>query len=143
MRQAVRRSGLPISLSFITQKPLNLQLRKPLPPPCRTKCGCGNRSLCLKKDIIYDVRCNLCEDNDAYIGETGRTFNRRMMEHSTEDQSQVFQHFRRSHPTAAVSTNITTSIFASGFEDANHRRAYESNVIDTRNPPINVQHARK
>ena len=101
-RQAVRRSGMPISLTFITQKPLSQLLRTPIQPPCPTICKCGNRSLCLKKDIIYDVSCNLCPHKDNYAGESGRTFNRRVTEHSRDPKSHVFQHFRQHHPNEDI-----------------------------------------
>ena len=131
-----------LSRSFITQKPLSQLVRQPQPPPCPAKCSCGNRSLCLKKDITYDIHCNLCESNDSYVGESFRTFNRRMVEHSTQRQSHVFQHFHRHHPNIPILPNITTGIVAAGFADANHRRAYESNLIRTTKPPINIQLAR-
>ena len=142
-RQVAKRSGLPISISFVTQKPLGQLLRTPLPPPCPSICRCSNRSLCLKKNIAYNVSCNLCEHNDNYAGETGRTFNKRMDEHSTQEQSNVYQHFRQNHPNTDIPSNITTGVITSGFEDTNHRVAYESNFIRQHNPPINIQLARR
>ena len=141
-RKIVQRSGLPISLAFVTEKPLSQLLRKPIPPPCPSICRCENRQLCLKKDIMYNVQCNLCPHNDNYAGESGRTFNRRMMEHTTQQQSHVFRHFRHKHPNTDIPPNISTSILTSGFQDTNHRQAYENNYIRTRKPPINIQLAR-
>ena len=142
-RKVARRSGLPIALSFVTQKPLGQLLRKPFQPPCPSNCNCSNRSLCLKKNIAYNVSCNLCEDNDNYAGETGRTFNRRMYEHSRDPKSNVYQHFRQIHPNTDILSNITTGVMTSGFEDTNHRVTYESNFIRKHNPPINIQLARR
>ena len=142
-RSAVKRSGLPISLTFVTQKPLGQLLRKPFPPPCPTNCQCDGRLLCHKKNIAYDVACNLCPEKSNYMGETGRTFGRRVTEHSTQQQSNVLEHFRQHHPRTDILPNITTSIITSGFQDTNHRCAYESKIIRSNNPPINVQLSRR
>ena len=139
-RKAAKQTGLPISVTFINRKPLGQILRKPIPPPCPANCTCDGKQLCLKKNVIYDVSCKLC-NNERYAGESGRTYNRRMLEHTTQEQSQVYQHFNRCHRGQDVRANVDMQILATGFEDTNHRQAFETSHLNSTKPSMNCQHS--
>ena len=139
-RRAAKQTGLPISVTFVNRKPLSQILRKTTPPPCPANCVCDGNHLCLKKNITYDVSFKLC-DNERYAGESGRTYGRRMIEHTTQEQSHVYQHFRRHHPGQDVRSNVKIGIIATGFEDTNHREKFETAHLISTNPSLNSQHS--
>ena len=138
-RMHARKSNLPIRLSFSNPKPLSLQLRKSQPVPCPSTCCCDNKGLCLKKNVVYDVNCNLCPQPQGYIGSSHRTLHKRTGEHFTKDDSNVFRHFQQSHPGEDVRGNVAVHMLDNSCENTMHRLALEASYIKKRNPAMNIQ----
>ena len=137
IQQLVTNSGLPIRVTWSNPKPLSLLLRKSSSVNCPVDCVCNNRGLCFKKNVIYEVQCQICLKK--YIGETFRTFHKRITEHMTTETI-VHDHFKQEHPAATINGNITTRILASGCENTQHRLALEKVYIKKSVASLNVQH---
>ena len=137
MQRIVRQSKLPIKVSFSTPRPLSLLFRRPATTPCPNPCYCGNNNRCFKKNVVYRITCQLCQQ--FYIGETGGALWTRAQQHLSTQGSSVFQHFRSSHGVKPKITDIGIKILSSGFETAEHRRSMESNLISKLKPQINSQ----
>lgn len=139
VRQSVRQANLPVHIRtiFTTEPPLSVQLRRGSNIPCGNGCVCNGRSLCHKKNIVYEITCTIC--NAKYVGETHRTLRTRIREHLTTKQSNVFQHFNASHSIPASLLNINIKILAGGFSDSSHRISHEAELIKKEHPNINVQ----
>ena len=137
LNRAARQSGLPIRLTFSRSPPLASLLRKNGPLPCPRNCVCNNRNLCMKKNIVYQVKCSLCAA--TYIGETYRTLGRRVQEHATTRSSLVYRHFQTQHPLSPISLNIEVAILEGSCLDTMHRRAIEERLIRERDPIMNIQ----
>ena len=127
---------------FISSKPSSNSLyhREPLPCPLG-KCICNGRYLCLRKNFIYEIKCNICFD--IYVGETHRTYLSRIVEHTTAKSSNVFLHLNLKHYiTTPTIDNISHKILRSGCINTLHRKYIVSDIIRNKSPAINVQYNR-
>ena len=123
---------------FVTAPSLGRQLQKHQNIPCpRNKCVCNGRSLCNRKNVTYEVKCNTC--NNSYIGETHRTYRSRIMEHTKQHNSNVFKHLS-SHNVGPSTDEINHEIVMGGFINSLHRKEYENKTIKNNQPTINVQY---
>ena len=103
IKQALHRHGLSstIRLIFQAQPPL-ARLLAPAkeniecPTNCITCKLCEKQNQCKQKGVVYHIKCNLCEFN--YVGEAKRCAGTRINEHTSKDNSFVFQHFKSRHP---------------------------------------------
>ena len=139
VRRYLVRSNFPVKVIpiFISSPPLSILLQNRPKLVCPSNCLCAHRNLCLKKNIVYSIVCNLC--NASYIGETHRTFFSRIKEHlSHSSGSLVFDHFKSAHNSSISIDLISTSILDSGFKDSLQRKAAERLFISSRRPSINV-----
>jgi hypothetical protein len=53
-------------------------------------CTLNELTLCLKKNVVYEVECNRC--HGTYFGSTIRPLHQRIKEHLQQTSSAVFQH---------------------------------------------------
>ena len=140
--RAINNCRLPIKIRpiFTTSKPLSSQLKKVDKTNCPISCICNNKSHCFSKNLVYNVKCKICNQN--YIGETHRTFLSRGKEHlSTLHNSKVYEHFKLKHNiTIPTSNMVETRILKNGFRDTLQRLAYEEQQIHKHKPLINIQH---
>ena len=134
VQNIIRRSGVDIQAKEISGMPLrNILTRSALRP---SRChGCGlcinqdtkNGTLCLKKDICYEAKCNFCDQ--CYIGETGRTLQARSKEHTSScnsgnvETSALAQHMFEEHPNAEPSFEYKVLAQTKGFA---HRKCTEA-----------------
>lgn len=109
--------------------------RKLHPPKERRKCkeSCeicksGNQSgNCFNKGVVYEIKCNLC--SKIYIGESARTVQSRIQEHTKHPNSAVFSHFKDNHTTEAIIQNITWRIVHRNLQNWHKRVNLESLYI--------------
>jgi hypothetical protein len=138
MQKIVRASKLPISISFSTPRPLSHAIRKNNAPPCPNPCYCSGRGLCFKKNVVYLVKCRICQG--TYIGETGGTFWVRISQHLSTRTSNVFKHSQSAHHKQPELKDFEVKVLSAGFENAEHRRCMEASLISNYQPLMNVQH---
>ena len=133
------KSPLPVLIRpiFITPQPLSKQLRQTSAPLCGEPCICDNKSLCLRKNIVYEIQCKLC--TASYIGETHRTFRSRILEHLSQSTSKVFNHVSKFHKFSPLISHISFKIKSSGFKDTLQRKSFEFNEIKKFKPTLNIQ----
>ena len=84
-----------IRIIFTTEKPLSRQFhpkRESLkcPNDCRACKTSQYPNSCMKKHIVYEIACGLC--NMVYVGQTDRTARSRILEHLTSEESHVYMH---------------------------------------------------
>ena len=92
--------------------------------PHQQQCVCDNHGVCLKKNTVYQVKCNTCQK--SYIGETHRTFLKRTKEHLTDRESALKKHFLEYHDIEHPDTsNVSTKIIKTGFKNTLERKEYE------------------
>lgn len=135
----IRKANLPIPIIpiFRTNTPLSRKFFPPSPISCGSHCVCSGQNLCNRKNIVYKIVCKLC--SNVYIGETHRTFRKRINEHLSMATSQVFHHFTVIHKCSPLLTHISPSIVSHGFFDSYHRRRVEMSTIESSRPQINVR----
>lgn len=138
MKALVRRLELPVKLTFKTQPPLSIGLRKANPPICFTPCFCGGRDICSKKNVVYEIVCKVC--GQSYIGETCRTLGSRIQEHIKGPTSEVYRHFMHSHKISPEPNRMSVKVLSTGHYDTGHRKATEKGFISERKPGMNTQH---
>lgn len=126
-----------IKPTFVSAPKLSIQLQKHPNLPCPQTCICNQKQQCLKKNIVYQVKCNLC-NNGTYIGESHRTFKTRMTEHITDKDSHVFQHLKK-HTSTLIIEHIDCTILATGFKNTLERLSSQKYFINKRKPTINKQ----
>ena len=88
INRKVRSLGLPIKIAWQKGKSVsNILIRSALnPPPCPSgskichACESGLRGSCTSKNVVYEVKCMLCQGAN-YIGETKRQARLRFNEH--------------------------------------------------------------
>ena len=120
---------------FISPPPLATQLKVKPKLPCIKNCLCNNKS-CFIKNMVYLITCNKCED--TYIGESQCTFRRRIHQHLSEIDSNVYQHFFLKHKTSTSINFIITEILQRNFSDVYERKAAEKKFITKYKPKINI-----
>lgn len=140
IRRKLYQTKLPMKIIpiFVTAPPLSVQIQSRSPIPCPSRiCICNHRHLCLKKNFIYHITCNLCQS--TYIGETHRTLHSRINEHlSKHSGSLVFEHFNNIHNINISLDNISFKILKTGFQDSLQRKAAEKSFIRQLHPDINI-----
>ena len=103
------------------------------------KCPLAN-NLCFKKNVIYQIKCNLCDN--IYIGETKRFLHDRIKEHlrsiKNEDNKSAFaEHFIKNHPKDIFKKEyISVKLLDTAKDDAD-RFIKESISIANLSPEIN------
>ena len=140
IRAVFARSDLPVRIQpvFITARPLAAQLQRRQSLHCGKHCICKSRRLCMRKNVVYEIQCMLC--NDKYIGETHRTYRSRILEHLKPNHgSNVFEHFRQIHHVQPSLGSIHHCIREAGFTDALQRKTCEASIIARDKPAINIQ----
>ena len=106
LRSIFRSEGIPVR--FYHQ---NKSLRNILKPKMQSHeiCTCPFNSICYQKNIVYEVKCLLCQQ--IYIGSTIRILHTRLYEHITRNSSSIYRHlqtcsnvatFQRMHSRIAV-----------------------------------------
>ena len=123
---------------FMTEKPLSSKLSKNTNIPCPKNCLCGDRRICNTKNLVYEIKCKLC--HQIYIGETHRTFNKRITEHIKSNSSCVYHHLKVDHRVNPDLKLIDYKIIKTGFRDILQRTGYEETMIRKIKPRLNVQH---
>ena len=117
---AARRTNLrdKVRLIFTTPRSLGWQFRpkqesQPCPPNCVACSTSSKQGLCFVKYAVYRVDCLIC--HQLYIGQTSRTIRKRIIEHTNDPTSHIYQHMQ-SHPAEERSQFkwrvITTNKFA-------------------------------
>ena len=139
VRRAIKKASLPVPVrcAFSGNRPLSHLLRRSNRSPCPSGCLCDGRNLCLTKNIVYKIACSVC--GLAYVGETGRTFQARMLEHVKCPSSQVYQHFLHHHGGPPTLDRISTLVLATSFHNTGHRKEMERHFIQKLNPALNPQ----
>ena len=63
------------------------------------KAGRGKGGACRKSNVVYEIACNLCPENNqsVYIGETARNLYTRGREHTANYQKQTQESFMKKH----------------------------------------------
>ena len=94
-------------------------------------CKMRNKELCNRKNIIYKIHCNKCDQ--FYIGSTVRPLHARFKEHTTSPSSSVFKHIQ----TCKVQhSDINIDILAHDHYNTN-LRLREAFIINKYKPTIN------
>ena len=100
-------------------------------PPCNiTNCPLNEPTLCLKKNVVYQVECNRC--HGTYIGSTIRPLHQRIKEHLQQTNSAVFQHLSSCGPSQGIKVTTLTR-----ERDSKNLRIKEGILIAERAPTMN------
>jgi len=129
----LRRAGLQnvIKLWFYSGRPLKEIFKPPkermnCPEDCDTCRIATTPNLCMKKCLIYEILCNICQSK--YLGETKRSIGQRIREHlHSTNFSAVKHHFTQQHPSSNM--DITWRIVHSNLNNDFKRRSIESLYI--------------
>ena len=111
---------------------------KPYPTPPRSakctrdKCPIANTGLCLRRNAVYQLTCNSCDQQ--YIGSTTRFIHDRVREHLNNDNSSVKKHISSCQNNDHKGINI--KIIMSENDPAN-LRLYEAFYIRKYKPTLN------
>ena len=97
----------------------------------------GPKPKCHDKDIVYGVRCELCDSR--YIGETKQPAADRLQQHypsgkKSDEDSSVAQHHLQLHPNQEPDLEMIVLGKGGGFV---MRKCLEAILIDTQWPEIN------
>ena len=124
---------------FVNNPPLKTLLKRNTNTTCGRHCLCNNKNVCIKKNVVYHIQCNICNAN--YIGETMRTMRKRISEHMyAESNSFVYEHFMEAHGRRPSRNDIDVSIMLQEFGTALEREEAEQMVIQKLKPSINIMH---
>ena len=93
--------------------------------------------MCNVKNLVYRIKCNICDAK--YVGETHRTFESRIKEH-TKNNSAMHDHFTSNHSCPPSLDQFEIKILKTGFTNTLERKEAESLYIAKENPIINIQH---
>jgi len=128
VKRVFRAANLPVRI-YSKNKSLRSHLNnKKENQECSMKNCPLDSSLCLKKNCVYRMTCNLCQAE--YIGSTKRALHQRVKEHFNSPASSVYQHRSKCHTDFKV--NIVT------IDSTTSRlRLKEAITIRERRPTIN------
>ena len=88
---------------------------------------CERENICLKKNLIYFIKCSLCDS--VYIGETKRFLKTRINEHLKNNTSAVFRHHSEHHQTHNIFNIFSIRILHDNLCYDSRRLALESMYI--------------
>ena len=89
----VEKGGKTIERSLMRPNPTgDSQCKKPKCPVCPS-----GGTMCHKHNICYKYKCNICEEDVVYIGETSRNLYSRGMEHSSLYEKESPKSFLHNH----------------------------------------------
>ena len=95
--------------------------------------------VCMKKEVVYDLTCNLCGEH--YVGETERVLGDRVPEHIADGAhhrtlAPFGKHYADRHPSSSVEIKNVSAI--SKVSDGVSRLIREAIEIRDREPSINM-----
>ena len=153
IKSKVKKSGLDVKIAWQNKEKLkNLLVRSSL---CKPKCPGGPRCHtcktgfmgdCTVKNVVYEIRCDICKEMNKegiYIGETKRPLRLRFNEHvrdmlnKTQD-SPMGDHFREHHGEVTHGSSIPLKIKVL-YKSKDHpdRKIVESLIIRKNRPQLN------
>ena len=154
IKSKVKRSGLHIKVAWQNKQKIKTMLvRSSLGKPkcpgghrCHT-CNTGFRGDCTQKNVVYEIRCELCGGNDRegiYIGETKRPLRLRFNEHvrdmmnGTKD-TPMGDHFREKHSRSVILPSAVPLRVKILYKSKDHpdRKIAESLLIKRNRPTLN------
>ena len=154
IKNKVKKSGLDIKVAWQNKEKLKTMLvRSSL---CKPKCPGGQRCHtcktgftgdCTQKNVVYEIRCELCrgrERDGIYIGETKRPLRLRFNEHvrdmfnETED-TPMGDHFREHHSNTVTHGSDVPLKIKVIYKSKDHpdRKIAESLLIRKNRPQLN------
>lgn len=133
VKNIFRSEGINIRL-YHKQQTLRRKLKRPTPPkPCRIRNCVMNNKDCLRKLVVYEVKCSC---SASYIGSTIRTLHTRMHEHSTQQTSAIYRHRQ------VCNRDINVTILCQS-RDAVDLRLREAIQISLKKPTLNEREENK
>ena len=152
VKNVVKRSGLKIRLAWRNENKLKNQLvrssfarpRCPGGNRCHL-CKSGFRGGCTQKNIVYQLKCKICNSRGIeteYVGETKRPLRLRYNEHvrdmlSRKEDTPMGDHFRLTHPDADDTPSPFDVKVLYRAKDHPDRKIVESILIRNRKPKLN------
>ena len=153
IKSKVKRSGLDIRVAWqnkekIKNKLVRSAMSKPACPGgrrCHT-CSTGFVGDCTQKNVVYEIRCELCRQDGhdcVYIGETKRPLRLRFNEHVRDLKNRtpdtpMGEHFQASHSNISVDGKVPLTVKVM-YRSKDHpdRKIAESLMIRNHRPRLN------
>ena len=120
-------------------------------PPCPAgarkchTCEAGLPGRCHTKNVVYKIKCNMCDDNPAiYIGETKRRVRERFNEHLRDAKNKIEDtplgdHVSYVHPTSTIDDKKFKVSIEKTCKDVPNLKIAESIEIRNQRPQLNTQ----
>ena len=91
-----------------------------------------NRWDCKATDVVYFIRCKLCEDLKLYIGKTWTQVNTRVRHHRDQntDDTSLDHHFNTLHPCSSLLHNIEIAIISEMIPDRKELLGREQAILE-------------
>ena len=118
--------------------------RRGRPAECRACDGGLKRDACMSQDVVYSMRCTICQEE--YVGETERTTHKRTEEHYRQAKNATLgkpwgDHYRQKQHTFPSSPQFSPfahlQVLASRQRSYVDRRIMEALFMRKRKPAVN------
>ena len=90
VRKVFKDYNIPVKIAHRSYTLKQILQKKEEKQNCELKNCTLNNNLCERKNCVYKMKCQRC--NDFYIGSTKRKLHQRVREHLTSERSSVFRH---------------------------------------------------
>lgn len=105
------------------------------PPNCDTCKIAVKKNICLAKNCVYKIKCNLC--SSTYIGETGCTIGTRIKEHLRMTKQTIYTHLQTHNINPKSGENINWQILHHNLPNTSERKIIEALTIKASNNLMN------
>ena len=154
IKSKIKKSGLDVRVAWQNKDKLKTMLVKssltkpkcPGGPRCHT-CKSGFTGDCTQKNVIYEIKCRICEGeggDGTYIGETKRPLRLRFNEHvrdmlSKTQDTPMGDHFRENHASIETLSSVLPLKIRILYKSKDHpdRKIVESLLIRRHHPGLN------